>query len=164
MHRTLAAVYSVLALAGAAVAQDGVFQIRSLTPDTALVAARAALDACRKQGYQVAVAVVDRAGLTQVMLRDRYAGAHTVDVAQNKAWTAASFRTATTALAADTQPGKAMSGLRGLPRFLPAGGGLVIEGGGTVFGAIGVSGGPGGDADDACARAGIKAIADAIEF
>jgi uncharacterized protein GlcG (DUF336 family) len=108
--------------------------------------------------------VVDRAGLVQVLLRDRFAGAHTVDVAANKAWTAASFRTATTALASETQPGKPMSGLRNLPRFLAAGGGLVIEGGGSAFGAIGVSGAPGGDADDACAAAGINAISDAIEF
>ena len=41
---------------------------------------------------------------------------------------------------------------------------LVIEAGGAVLGAIGVSGAPGGEADDACAMAGIKAIADSIEF
>ena len=46
---------------------------KSLTPETALVAAKAALEACRKQGYQVGVAVVDRAGITQVFLRDRFA-------------------------------------------------------------------------------------------
>ena len=57
-----------------------------------------------------------------------------------------------------------MSGLRNVPRFIPVGGGLVIEGGGVVFGAIGVSGGPGGDADEACAAAGIRAIAESIEF
>jgi uncharacterized protein GlcG (DUF336 family) len=110
------------------------------------------------------VAVVDRAGLVQVLLRDRFAGAHTVEVATNKAWTAASFRTSTSALAEETQAGKAMSGLRSLPRFLAAGGGILIEGGGTSYGAIGVSGAPGGEADEACARAGLKAIADAIEF
>ena len=98
------------------------------------------------------------------ILRDRFAGAHTVDVATNKAWTAASFRTSTTSLAAETQAGRAMSGIRGTPRMLAAGGGLLIEGGGSAYGAIGVSGAPGGDADDQCARAGIEAIADAIEF
>ncbi len=147
-----------------AVAQQGTFQTRSLTPETALVAARTASESCRKQGFQVTVAVSDRAGLVQVLLRDRFAGAHTLQVASDKAWTAASFRTSTTELALETQAGKPMSGLRNLPRFLAAGGGLVIEAGGNVFGAIGVSGAPGGDADDACARAGIKAISDAIEF
>ena len=154
----------LLAAAMSSNAQDGTFQSRSLTPETALAAARAALDSCRKQGFQVAVAVTDRAGITQVLLRDRFAGPHTVEVASNKAWTAVSFRTTTTALAIETQPGRPMSGLRGLPRFLAAGGGQVIEAGGSVLGAIGVSGGSGGEVDDSCAAAGIKAIADAIEF
>jgi uncharacterized protein GlcG (DUF336 family) len=154
----------LLAAAMSSNAQDGTFQSRSLTPETALIAARAALDACRKQGFQVTVVVTDRAGLTQVLLRDRFAGPHTVEVASNKAWTAVSFRTSTTALAVDTQPGRPMSGLRGIPRVLAAGGGQVIEAGGSLLGAIGVSGGPGGEADDSCATAGIKAITDAIEF
>jgi uncharacterized protein GlcG (DUF336 family) len=154
----------LLTAATAAQAQQGSFTTRSLTPETALVAARAALESCRKQGYQVSVAVTDRAGLTQVLLRDRFAGAHTVEVASDKAWTAASFRTSTSALAAETQPGRAMSGLRNLPRFMAAGGGLTIEAGGSTLGAIAVSGAPGGEADEACAAAGIKAIADAIEF
>ena len=145
-------------------AQEGTFQTRSLTPETALTAARAALESCRKQGFQVAVAVSDRAGLVQVLLRDRFAGAHTIDVAADKAWTAASFRTSTADLANETQPGRPMSGLRNLPRFLAAGGGVVIEAGGNAFGAIAVSGAPGGDADEKCAKDGIKAISDAIEF
>lgn len=164
MSRTLTTALIAWCAATTAGAAEGRFTTQSLTPETALAAARAALESCRAQGYQVGVAVVDRGGLVQVLLRDRFAGAHTVEVATNKAWTAASFRTGTAELAAETQPGKAMSGLRNLPRFLAAGGGLVIEAGGSTFGAIGVSGAPGGDADDACARAGIKAIADAIEF
>ncbi|MBP6813975.1 MAG: heme-binding protein [Burkholderiaceae bacterium] len=145
-------------------AQQATFQTKSLTPETALVAAKAALEACRKQGYQVGVAVVDRAGITQVFLRDRFAGPHTVDVAINKAWTAASFRTSTLALATETQAGRPMSGIRAVARFTAVGGGVLIEGGGSSFGAIGVSGAPGGEADEVCANAGIKAIADSIEF
>jgi len=164
MVKSLVVLLCGLGAAGTALSQDGVFQTRSLTPETALVAARAALESCRAQGYQVGVAVVDRAGLTQVLLRDRFAGAHTVEVSANKAWTAVSFRTATGALATETQAGRPMSGLRNLPRFLAAGGGLLVEAGGTVFGAIGVSGAPGGEADEACAQAGIKAISVAIEF
>jgi len=164
MYRAPLAIVTLLGLTGASLAQEAIFQTKSLTPETALAAAKAALESCRKRGYQVAVAVVDRAGVTQVVLRDRVAGAHTVEVAANKAWTAASFRTSTMALAAETQPGRPLSGLRNLPRFLAVGGGLVIEGGGTVLGAIGVSGAPGGDADEACAQAGIKAISEAIEF
>ena len=164
MDRKTIVMVATLGFAGASLAQQGVFQTKSLTPETALSAAKAAMEFCRKQGYQVAVAVADRAGLAQVVLRDRFAGAHTLDVASNKAWTAASFRTPTAALAAETQAGKPLSGLRNLPRFLAVGGGLAIESGGAVLGAIGVSGAPGGEAAEACARAGIKAIADAVEF
>lgn len=148
----------------AAAQSAGTYAVKLLTPETALTAAQAALAHCRKAGHQVAVAVVDRAGVTQVLLRDRFAGPHTVEAATKKAWTAASFRIPTTTLAAETQPGKPMSGLRTLPDVLAAGGGIVIEAGGSTFGGIGVSGAPGGDADDACATAGLKAIADAIEF
>ena len=155
---------SLIALSGVTMAQDATFQTRSLTPETALTAAKAALESCRKKGYQVAVAIVDRGGLTQVLLRDRFAGPHTVDVATNKAWTASSMRMTTTAFGVETQAGKPMSGLRSHPRVMAAGGGMVIEGGGNFFGGIGVSGAPGGDADEACAQAGLKAIADALEF
>ncbi len=150
--------------ATAANAENATYQVKMLTPETALAAAKAALEHCRRGGFQVAVAVVDRSGITQVLLRDRYAGAHTVDVATNKAWTSASFRIPTAALAAETAPDRPMNALRNVPRVLAAGGGLPIEAGGSYFGAIGVSGAPGGDADDACAKAGIKAIADALEF
>lgn len=162
--RTFVTAALALAVSMPGFAQQGTFTLRILTPETALTAARAALESCRKSGYQVAVAVTDRHGLPQVLLRDRFAGAHTVDMAINKAWTAASFRTATGELGVQTQPGQPMSGIRQLPRVIAAGGGLTIEAGGNVLGAIGVSGAPGGDADDMCAKAGIKAIADAIEF
>ena len=135
-----------------------------LTPESALKAAQVALNKCRKDGFQTAVAVVDRAGVVQVLLRDRFAGPHTIDMAIGKAWTAASFKQSTTSLAVETQPGKPMSGIRQLPRVIVAGGGLPIEAGGNLLGAIAVSGAPGGDADDACASAGIKAIADDLEF
>lgn len=170
MHPALSArVITVALLAStfglpAAAQQPGTFSVKLMTPETALTAAQAALAHCRKAGHQVAVAVVDRSGVLQVLLRDRFAGAHTVDVATQKAWTAASFRIPTTALATETQAGRPMSGLRASPRVMAIGGGLPIEAGGSTFGGIGVSGAPGGEADDACAAAGIKAITDAIEF
>jgi Uncharacterized protein, possibly involved in utilization of glycolate and propanediol len=154
-----------LALAsGSAAAQDATYNIRTLTPETALKAAQAALKSCRDGGYQVAVAVVDRSGLAQVMLRDRFAGAHTPKTAIGKAWTAVSFRTNTTAMAEMTQPGKPASGIRQLPNVVMVGGGVLIEGGGSILGGIGVSGAPGGDIDEKCANAGIAAIKDALEL
>jgi uncharacterized protein GlcG (DUF336 family) len=155
----------VLALAsGTAAAQEATYNIRTLTPETALKAAQAALKSCRDGGYQVAVAVVDRSGLAQVMLRDRYAGAHTPKTAIGKAWTAVSFRSNTTGLAEISQPGKPASGLRNLPNVVALGGGVPIEGGGSILGGIGVSGAPSAEADDKCAKAGIAAIRDALEL
>jgi len=147
-----------------AAAAQGTHVIKLLTPDTALKAAQAALKHCRDAGFQATVAVVDRMGVTQVLLRDRYAGPHTVDMARAKAYSAVSFRTNTAALAAASQAGQPQSGIRHLPGVAAVGGGLMIEAAGSLLGAIGVSGAPGGQEDDACAAAGIAAIRDDIEF
>ena len=149
----------------AAQAQDrGTYAVRHMLPETAIKATRAALEDCRKRGYQVAVAVVDRSGVAQAMMRDRFAGPHTPRTAIGKAWTAVSFRTNTLEFAAETQAGKPSSGIRDLPKVVAIGGGVLIEAGGSIVGAIGVSGAPGGDSDDLCAKAGIAAIRDDIDF
>ncbi len=145
-------------------AQDKLVTYKALSVELALDAAKAALAECNKRGYQVAVSVVDRFGTAQVMLRDRFAGAHTPSTATGKAWTAASFRTNTTELTALTQPGSTQAGLRNLPNVVVIGGGVMIESGGSLLGAIGVSGAPGGAEDDACAKAGIAAILDKLDF
>jgi uncharacterized protein GlcG (DUF336 family) len=159
------AVLSISLAAGAVNAEEeALFTSQSLTPETAMTAAMAALKKCRSEGFQVAVAVVDRMGILQVLLRDRYAGAHTPDTARGKAWTAASFRTDTTNMVGPTQSGQSQSGVRHVPGALMIGGGLVIEAAGSLVGAIGVSGAPGGELDDLCAAAGIEAIEDMIAF
>ena len=155
---------TVLLFCVSAAQAQGTHQIRVLTPETALKAAQAALKKCRDSGYQVAVAVVDRMGVVQVMLRDRFAGPHTPDMASSKAYTAASFRTNTTDLAEMTQPGRPQSGIRNRPGVAAVGGGMMIEAGGSLLGAIGVSGAPGGREDDLCAAAGIEAIREDIEL
>lgn len=152
------------ALVPAAAQAQGTFAMKTLTPDTALKAAQAALKKCRDAGFQATVAVADRMGVTQVLLRDRYAGPHTVDMARAKAYSAVSFRTSTTELAQASQAGRPQSGIRHLPGVAAVGGGLTIEAAGSLLGAIGVSGAPGGKEDDVCAAAGIAAIRDDIEF
>ena len=149
---------------GGAHAADATFSVKLLTPETALKAAQAALKSCRDRGFQATVAVVDRMGVVQVLLRDRFAGPHTVDMASAKAYTAASFRTNTSELAEATQPGRPASGIRSRPGVAAVGGGMLIEAGGSLLGAIGVSGAPGGREDDACAAAGIAAIREDIEL
>ena len=153
----------LLACTGA-MAQQATVPLRSLTSEAALRAARAAMANCAKSGYLVAVAVADRTGSPLVMLRDRLAGPHTPGTATDKAYTALSFRIDTLALARSTQAGEPSSGIRALPHVVAVGGGMPIESAGSIVGAIGVSGGPGGDADDACARAGIAEIRDDLEL
>ena len=164
LQRAAIAAFVVAAGIPTAWAQSATHTFRILTPEAALKATEAALKDCRARGYQVAVAVVDRSGVPQAMLRDRFAGAHTPETAVNKAWTAASFRTDTTELAKATQPGQPSSGIRHVPRFVGVGGGVNIQAGGSIVGAIGVSGAPTGDADDLCAKAGIAAIRDYLEL
>src|SRR5690606_37713871 len=151
-------------ICGTAGANPATYRIPVLTPESALTVAQAALESCRKSSYQVAVSVTDRSGTPIVMLRDRFAGPHTVEAATRKAYTAASFRMSSSDLEASTQPGKPTSAIRDLDHVLALGGGLPIEVAGTQAGAVGVSGAPGGDADAACAQAGIDAIAADLEF
>jgi len=147
-----------------AAAAQATYSVKILSPETALKAAQAALKKCRDSGFQATIAVVDRMGVVQVLLRDRFAGPHTVEMASAKAYTAVSFRTNTTQLAEATQAGRPQSGIRNRPGVAAVGGGLMIEAGGSLLGAIGVSGAPGGKEDDACAAAGIAAIREDIEL
>lgn len=162
--RSSAFAVAVLAASGLHAEAPALVSYQTLSPELAQELAEATLAACREAGFQVAVAVVDRAGVPQVMLRDRYAGAHTPDTATRKAWTAVSFRTDTLALAETTQPGKPQSGVRDVTNALMIGGGVLVEAAGSLVGAVGVSGAPGGEEDEACAREGLAAIEDRLAF
>lgn len=145
-------------------AADATFTVKLMTPEIALKAVQAGLKECRNLGYQVTVAVVDRNGLAQAFMRDRYAGAHTIDSALNKAWTASSFKTNTTQFAQNTQSGKESSGIRHVPKVLAIGGGMLIDAGGNLYGSVGVSGAPSGEADDKCAKVAVEAILEDLEL
>ena len=163
--RTLvSALAGALMLAAPASAQDALVTFKSLSPELALDLARATLADCQKRGYQVAIAVVDRFGVAQVMLRDRFAGPHTPATATGKAWTAVSFRTNTMELVLATKEDSPQAGLRQLPGAVVLGGGVMIQAAGALVGGVGVSGAPGGEADEACAKAGIEAVRDKLEF
>jgi uncharacterized protein GlcG (DUF336 family) len=156
----LFALCSTPAVAG----DDALVVYKSLSPEIALEAAQAALKNCRDNGYQVAVVVVDRFGQPQVLLRDRYAGLPAADIATAKAYTALSFRRGTAELAKMVRDGRMDAGLAQMPRIVMLAGGLVIETGGALLGGIGVSGAPGGDKDEECAKAGLDAVRDRIDF
>src|SRR4029434_2047288 len=107
-----------------ALAQKMLATYPTLTTFAAQQAAQAAFARCQKDGYTVAVAVVDRGGQPLAVMRDNLAGAHTTQTAINKAASAVSFRTDTTELAAMSQAGKPQSGIRQLPNVVAVGGGL----------------------------------------
>lgn len=171
--KKLAYTFSVLLLlpciARAGDDPPSLYTFKSLSLETASKAAWGALNECRKKGYSVAAAVVDRGGNVQALLRDRFAGPHTPETAIRKAWTANSFRQPTATLATLLQEGKIPHQVQHNPGALLVGGGVLIEAQGQIIGGIGVSGAPPGKSesdsiDGACAQAGVQLIKDAIEF
>jgi uncharacterized protein GlcG (DUF336 family) len=166
--RHLALVLGVFA-AGTTAAQaqeesEALVTFSIMKPEIAVKLAEAALESCRAEGAQIAVAVVDRFGNLQVMLRDRFAGPHTPETARRKAWTAVSFRSDTLTLSETTKPGSEAYAANFITDALMLGGGVPVTAQGSIVGGVGVSGAPGGDIDDACARAGIDAVAADLEF
>lgn len=158
------AAVAAFTIPAAAAAQEPLVPIKTLSPEAALDLAQASLADCRSAGYQVAVAVVDRMGVTQVVLRDRFAGPHTPDTAVRKAWTAVSFRSDTLTLSRNTKAGSDQSGARMIDNVLMIGGGVPVEAAGAIVAGVGISGAPSGEADDRCARAGIQAIVEKLEL
>ena len=161
--------YAAIAVAMVTAAQpsrgdDAIVTYKSLSPEVALDLARTALEFCRTQGYQVAVLVMDRFGQPLVMLRDRFAAPPASSAANDKAYTAVSFRSDTSDFAKSIQSGQLSSGLTALPHVVTLGGGVVIEEGGSLLASVGVAGAPGGDKDEACAKAGLDAIRDRLDF
>ena len=132
---------------------------RRLTLPTALKVAQAAIDHCTEKGIQIGVTVVDREGIIQVTLRDTIAAQITVPISHRKAYTAANFNSATSALGerANSPVGRA-------PMILMSAGGLPIVVSGSLVGAVGVSGAPAGETDEECAQAGIDAVLDDLEM
>ncbi len=145
-------------------AEEAIVTYKSIAPDAALELAKTALSTCRAHGYQVAVVVIDRFGQQLVLLRDQYAGLPTPVTANNKAYTALSFHANSGDFAKSVQNGQLSASLTTLPHIVTLAGGVVIEAGGALLGAVGVAGAPGGDKDEECAKAGLDAIRDKIEF
>jgi len=159
---TVFALISMVTLTAHADEEAAFVATRILSAATANKIAVAAEKECKKRGYQVAVAVTDRFGNLLAFTRDPLSGAHTSGIAQDKAYTAATFQGATVDLA------ERLAFLKGTPRVSLVGGGVPVMAGGYMYGAVGVSGAPRdkkpGDIDDACARAGIAAVKEALEF
>lgn len=160
---------AALLQAATAAAEAPLYSFHTLSVEAASQAAWAAIKDCRARGYSVAVAVVDRGGNLQALLRDKLAGPHTVETALRKAWTANSFRQSSADLAGMLQEGRIPNQVQHNPGALLVGGGLLVEAKGQIIGGIGVSGAPPGKSerdsiDGACARAGLEAIQAELEL
>ncbi len=129
---------------------------RNVSLSVAAEAAQAAVDKCRADGFRVTVVVLDHAGVIKTVLRDDGTSPHTVDTARKKAFTSLAFRIPSSDF---IQRSESNPGLRAIEGTIALGGGLPIRSGNEVIGAIGVGGAPSGDADAACAQAGLDKVA-----
>jgi len=106
--------------------------------------------------------VVGRNGELLVHLRGDNTGPHTMENSFRKAYTSRTFRIPSEEMAkrlkANPQLGQVY-----LTNIVPAGGALPITIGEEVIGAVGASGAPGGDKDEACVKAGIDKVADQLK-
>ncbi len=139
--------------------------------EQALQVAQGAIDECKKSNSAVTVAVVDRVGGIRFALRGDGGGADDIDIARKKAYTARTFRQATSAWIQRTAPDAVdakgapilLTGQRQLDNTITRAGGMPIIYHGDAIGGIGVVGSKGGDEmDETCAKAGTQAIADQV--
>ena len=124
------------------------------------------IESCGSDGalVTVTIAVVDRAGQPRLMLAGDTSSPHNLDLARRKAYTARTFRRPSLEWAERTAPGTTRAGQRELADVIPLGGGVPIMIGDEPIGGLGVSGAVGGQpADEACAFAGVAAIADQLQ-
>src|SRR5262249_34079630 len=128
----------------------------------ALEAAEAAIASCKGQGYNVAVAIVDRAGDLKLLLVGDGASALGRELSRRKAYTSAMRRITTADLAQQVATPRPFNPTLYDTQLGTAGGGVPIKAGNETIGGIGVGGAPGGDKDEACANAGLAKISDRL--
>jgi uncharacterized protein GlcG (DUF336 family) len=162
MFYRIAAGLALAVLASTAGHAQGVRMDRNVSMELAGAIMNAAMDQCIKDGYRVSVAVVDRAGQMVAFLRGDDTAPHTAELARRKAYTARTFRRPSLEWAKRSEE-PAFAGQRSLADVIPLGGGLPINVGNDTIGAVGVSGAPGQEKDEACARAGLAKVADQLK-
>jgi uncharacterized protein GlcG (DUF336 family) len=128
----------------------------------AMTIAQVAIDTCKTNGYAVSVSVVGRTGELILQVRGDGTGPHTVENSFKKAYTARSFRSPSAAMAKRLKDDPLLP-LIHLNNVVAAAGALPILAGEDVVGAVGVSGAPGGEKDEVCAKAGIDKVADQLK-
>ena len=156
-HLVGAALACVLATS----ANAQLLQHKDLSSAVATTIALTAVDACKAQGYNVSVHVVGRNGEVLVGLRHHAAGVNTFENSMKKAYTARTFRIPSGKFAENVGQNPVAPQLM-LANIVAARGALPIMIGEETIGAVGVSGAPGGEKDEACAQAGIDKVKDQL--
>jgi uncharacterized protein GlcG (DUF336 family) len=135
---------------------------KDLSLAIALTIATTASDACKAQGYKVSVAVVGREAQILVHLRGDGSPPHSIENSYRRAYTALTYRQPSNNVEQRVRkdPGDQLVHLE---HVMAAQGGLPIIVGGDTIGAVAVSGSPGGEKDEACAKAGIDKVADILK-
>lgn len=136
--------------------------VKTISLELARDIASESIKTCRKKGFQVSAVVVDRNGLIQVALRDDLASRFTLQIAEEKAnsvilsgLNSGQFR---------KSRGDIRSELNHMDDLIIMQGALPIEMAGSRIGAIGVSGAPGGDIDEACAQQALDKVSERLDF
>ena len=127
--------------------------------DLALEAARVAIETCKTKGFNVAVTIVDSAGVQKVLLAADGAHARGVQSSTNKAVTALTFKTPTSQIAESIKTDQALAAkIAANPNYAPRAGGVPVKVGDELIGAIGVGGARGSENDEACALVAIEKV------
>jgi uncharacterized protein GlcG (DUF336 family) len=163
MTFTLKALAVAVSFTAAIASAQAVRTEKNMSLELANQIASATLAACTTAGYNVGVAVVDRAGTLRAFQRADNAGPHTIGAAQGKAFTSASAKNTTLAMQDNVMKSPAAATLVHIPGFLIVGGGVPVKVGNEVIGAVGVGGAPGGHLDEQCAVAGIDKVKELLK-
>lgn len=162
MNKRVVAMASVLTLLSSPGFSADVVATRSVGFELARDLASEAVLACRKSGYHVTAVVVDRHANVRAVLRDDLASRFSIEIAERKANAAVMGGVSSAEFRKNRQDIRMeMDNVSGI---LLLEGGLLIEASGNRIGAIGVSGAPGGDKDEACAREALKKLDERLQF
>ncbi|OZA27017.1 MAG: hypothetical protein B7X91_09900 [Hydrogenophilales bacterium 17-64-11] len=143
-------------------AQPDVLPVKQIGLELARDIAMASVEACRQDGYNVSAVVLDRAGNVQVALRDTLAARHTLEIAERKA--GMTIMSGTESGEFRAARGDIRPELNHIDGLIVMDGALPIRAAGSLIGAVGISGAPGGDKDAACAAAALKKVEERLEF
>jgi len=149
-------------LASAEAEIPDVISVKKMSMELAAEIATKSVKTCRDQGYQVSAVVVDRSGNTQVAMRDVHASRFTLQIAEEKANAVILGGVSSGEIRKNREDIR--QELNHVDGLLIMQGGLPISAAGSIIGAVGVSGAPGGDKDEVCAQKALDTVQERLDF